>query len=419
MLHEKKFSFFTLIVFSAAILTSSCGNSNASTNSKIEGALNKCHKKYDIPAMQVSVSLPGDYSTRDFVVGTTEANGKTKVTTENLFQIGSITKSFTAALILQLEEDGKLNIDDPLSKHLEFSDFSSWPVSWKEITIKQVLNMTSGIFNFSEDKGYVQTLLAQPNKVWTLTDLIGIAAKKPLYFPPGKGWHYSNTGYALAGMIIEKIAGKTFEEVINERILGPVNLINTFYSGGNYSKEIMSRAVHGYAGDQYIPSPNTSWSGPSGGILSNSRDVIKWVRALFSGHVIKPKQLDEMKTLVCTSKQVNECTPGQDVSPKMGGFGLALGEKYVHPFGEVWLYKGSTLGFLCFYLFLPSYDTVITIAGDKTLETDEYLYDLSFDILNILHSSLQWQSYRKTHQLGEDVKPLDRKMVFKQFGWTN
>ncbi|MGD9108717.1 MAG: serine hydrolase domain-containing protein [Gammaproteobacteria bacterium] len=410
------------IIIVMSMFTASYAASVSPTNLKIQEALDNCRSKYKVPGLQASISLPAEYTTRDFESGTTTVGGSTTITTGHLFQIGSITKSFVSAIILQLEAEGKLRIDDPISKYIDFSKFPSWPSWWQNVTIKQLLNMTSGIYDYTEDQAFMDAIIADPAKLWTPFQLVDVAAKHAGYFKPGKGWEYSNTDYILAGMIIGKVTGKTVEQVMDERLLGSIhlNLLNTYYNDGNYPADIVNRTVHGYlyldGTLKDVSSPNTSWVGAAGGMLANTRDIVRWVRACFSGQATQPQQLAEMKSLVCSGEDSN-CIPGYPVNLKIGGYGLGLAEFDIQPFGEVWFYEGGTLGFNFYYMWLPLYNTVISVAGNECKMDDysgDYLGSVALDILNILYTSPEWQQYRISHKMALSDQPINREKIIKK-----
>ena len=393
-----------LFIFLSAISFSTFALDAESTNAKIQAALDQTRIQNAAPAMQVSVSLPGEYASRNFVSGTTKLNGKNKITTDSLFQIGSNTKAFVAVLILQLETQGKLNINDAIDKYIDFSKHPTWPQEWQNVTIKQLLNMTSGIDNYTEDKNFIAEVTQNPDLHFTATQLINIAAKHPDYFAPGKSWYYSNTDYILAGKIIENVTGQTVTQNINEKLLGSthLNLLNTHYAGANnYSRNTNLHAVSSY--DEYPgeeakdeSSKGLSWANSAGCMLSNTSDLTRWIRSLFSGKTLASQQLHEMKSLVCWSGSKTGCTLGQPVSSD--GFGFALTEQTTQSLGKVWIYEGSTLATDFIYYWIPSYDTVISVTAD--IRNDKNSPNkLANKIVEILMQSRAWKNYRVLHSV--------------------
>ena len=362
------------VMASILLLTASSAeaSSNTSLNGKLQAALDSCRIQAHVPGMAISVSLPGEYTTRQFVSGTTKLNGKIKVTSGSLFQIGSITKSFVAAIILQLEAEGKLSINDPISKYLNFTKYPKWPARWKKITIKQLLNMTSGIYSYAEDdKDFMARRSQNLDKNYrSSAPLVDIAAKHPDHFAPGKGWHYSATNYILADMIIESVTKKPLQQAMQERLLASrqYDLINTYYTDHKYGPNVMLHTVNGYYLDngkmRDVTSADVSSRRGAGAMVSNTDDIVRWVRALFTGNVLKSKQLNEMKSLVCFGFEKQKCTPGALVSSAVGGYGLGLQENNSVSLGPIWYYGGSTTGYYALYQWLPKFNSVVSITGN-------------------------------------------------------
>jgi D-alanyl-D-alanine carboxypeptidase len=136
----------------------------------------------------------------------------------NSMRIGSITKTFTATVILQLVDQHKLGLDDPVST------YQPQVPNGKNMTIRQLLNMSSGLFNYSEDEGFAQASLADPYKVWDPQELLAIAFKHPPYFAPGSSFHYSNTNTVLLGLIMEQLTHLPAEKAFQRSIFGPLGL---------------------------------------------------------------------------------------------------------------------------------------------------------------------------------------------------
>jgi len=143
---------------------------------------------------------------------------------DTLYQMGSTSKSFAAAVILKLEAAGQLSIDDPLGKWLP-----EYP-AWKDVTIRRLLNMTSGIPNYSETEQLSKAWIENPERSFTFKELVAAAYPSPTNkLPPNKGYYYCNTNYNLAGMIAEKASGKNFRDLVHEMVIEPYGLDSTFY----------------------------------------------------------------------------------------------------------------------------------------------------------------------------------------------
>jgi D-alanyl-D-alanine carboxypeptidase len=218
---------------------------------------------------------------------------------ETLFQIGSTSKSFTAAVILNLEAAGKLSIDDTLGKWLP-----DYP-AWKDVTIRRLLNMTSGIPTYSETEWMSRAWANEPMRAFTLKELADAAYPGVTNrLPVAKGWFYSNTNYILAGMIAEKATGESFRDLVHELVIKPHVLTSTFYEASTYPEPVIKRLSHGYfenaACTGYQPHDckeswnkpvvgrdmrevSVSWMQSAGGAVSSARDVDRWMRAVFGG----------------------------------------------------------------------------------------------------------------------------------------
>jgi CubicO group peptidase (beta-lactamase class C family) len=204
------------------------------------------------------------------------------------FRLGSLTKQFTAASILLLEERGKLKVEDPISKYMPDA-----PPAWSKITIYHVLTHTSGIPSFTSFPDYATTEW----KDTTPTELVARFRDKPLDFEPGTKFSYSNSGYVLLGYLIEKISGQTYADFLQQNIFTPLNMTDT---GIDSNSAIIPQRAQGYT-----PSPHgvhhagyISMTIPlsAGAIYSTTGDLLKWEQALYGGKLLTPASLTKMTT---------------------------------------------------------------------------------------------------------------------------
>jgi D-alanyl-D-alanine carboxypeptidase len=212
------------------------------------------------------------------------------VNAKTVFRIGSLTKQFTAAGILLLAEEGKLKIDDKLSLHLP-----NFPRA-DEVTLRDLLNHTSGIHNFTE--GPVIDKISTSGA--TVEELIAdIAGQSPLYdFAPGTGWWYSNSNYALLGAVIEKVSRKTWAAFIKAEIFDKLGMADT---AADDAHDVVTARASGYtliggAAGKFRNADFTDMSVPyaAGGLRSTAEDMARWNAALFGGKLLKPQSLREM-----------------------------------------------------------------------------------------------------------------------------
>jgi D-alanyl-D-alanine carboxypeptidase len=339
-----------------------------------------------ITGIEMQVSLGDDGPVIAVTSGNDGLPHPQPMTTGSLFQIGSNTKSFTAALILKLEAAGKLNIDQTVGDWLP-----EYP-AWKSITIKQLLNMTSHIQSYDAT---VTIAEKQLDLCYQFTPKQLIAAVNPddgVHLPPVTDpWSYTNTGYFLAALIIEKASGMSYKEALEKMIIKPLKLHDTYYFYGETPRYVLDRMPAGFYNDptplayqnQKLPSvlapligkdlraENLSWAGPAGGIIASMGDLAQWYRALFGGRVMPQVQLDEMKSLVSTKTGLPLPVPTTDDSQ---GFGLGLDENYSLSLfrGYIWYYEGETYADRVVFTYWPQYDVVVTMVANSNVPSSNF-----------------------------------------------
>lgn len=248
------------------------------------------------------------------------------------FRIGSITKTFTAAVVLQLAEEKQLNLDDSVEKWLPGVVKGNGYDSSK-ITIRQLLNHTSGIASYTDENVRDITIPQNPFRHWTTDELISMALAKPPVYAPGKGWNYSNTNTVLAGQIIEKVTGDTYAEQIRKRFIEPLGMTGTFVMED--SSHIPGEHATGYnmerSGRLYdLTELNQSWANAAGNMVSNVKDLTTFFSALLGGKLLNQAMMDQMLTTV---------------DSPLGKFGLGVYEEKTPDGQSYWGHAGGTYGF--------------------------------------------------------------------------
>jgi CubicO group peptidase (beta-lactamase class C family) len=204
------------------------------------------------------------------------------------FRLGSVTKQFTAASILLLEERGKLSVNDPLKKYLPGA-----PAAWDKITVYHLLTHTSGIPSFT---GFADYAKLEPFAT-TSEQLVSRFRDKPLDFEPGEKWQYSNSGYVLLGHLIEKITGESYEKFVRENIFTPLGMKDSGYDSN--SAVILHRASgYVHVGDGFENAGFIHMSVPhgAGALYSTTVDLLKWEQGLFGGKLLQAWSLQKMTT---------------------------------------------------------------------------------------------------------------------------
>ncbi|MBX9702647.1 MAG: beta-lactamase family protein [Silvanigrellaceae bacterium] len=309
-------------------------------------------------AIQVSIKA-GEL--KHYVAGTKNlAPGSAKITPTDLFDVGSITKSFTAALAVMAEADGKLQLNETVGHYL-----SEYP-HWGNISLTGLLNMSTGIPNYSDSPTINYLLAKNLRQYWEPEELIGLAYPKQVNPPRKAGYFYSNTGYVLLDIILTKQYKMPFKQLLQDKIIKPLDLKNTFYPVPDYSKDVLDRLVHGYSYNIYdnpellgqdVTENNLSWAGAAGAIVANSDDVVYWIENLFiNDKILSQAQKNTIQKLisVSTGKSIKK-TNSKD--PR--GFGLGIIQGYEPETGNYWFYEGKTLGYRAFYLYVPCNKVII------------------------------------------------------------
>jgi D-alanyl-D-alanine carboxypeptidase len=229
---------------------------------------------------------------------------KERMRAGHAFRVGSITKTFVATVVLQLAAEGVLGLDDTVETWLP-----GLLPNGQAVTLRQLLNHTSGIYNYTEDEALFRSLVRNPLRVMTPADLVSVATKHRPTFDPGRGWSYSNTGYIVLGLVIEKAAAAPLEQQLRQRIFEPLGLTHTSFPAVASLPRPFAR---GYLppGNGVLSTPggkpvdvtawSPTWAWAAGALVSTAGDLARFYGALLGGEVLQPEQLREMKTAVAT-----------------------------------------------------------------------------------------------------------------------
>ncbi|MEB2492967.1 serine hydrolase domain-containing protein [Peribacillus frigoritolerans] len=267
-----------------------------------------------------------------YAAGIADLSTKKPMKTDFRFRIGSVTKTFIATVLLQLAGENRLNLDDSIEKWLpgviKGNGYDS-----NQITIRQILNHTSGIAEYSRSKDFD---IIDTKKSYTAEEFVKMGVSLPPDFAPGKGWSYSNTGYVLLGILIEKVTGNSYAEEVENRIIEPLELSNTFLPGNStvIPGTKHARGYDGYDGASELKDVTYSNPGSSDGdLISTADDLNKFFSYLLSGKLLKEQQLKQMLTTVPTGME------GID------GYGLGIYEIKLPNHVSIWGHTGGVPGF--------------------------------------------------------------------------
>ncbi len=341
-----------------------------------------------ISGISISLSLPGDPENLNVTVGTLSRDADAgPMTPDTIFQIGSITKSMTAAVLLQLQAEGRLGLDDTLATHLP-----EYP-AWKDVTLRHLLTMTSGIPSYDT----APAMIADTTK-YGLTRHYSPAVLAGFVDPaypgapaPTTGYDYSNTNYILAGMVIERITGEPLAKAFNARLFGPRHgLTDIHYSAGPYWDELVARMPSGYnwqPGEadmapmlgRDFKAQDMSWGGAAGAAIGTPEQVTRWARALYQSDLLSDAARAELMDVVSvrTGQLIGKPSVGDPA-----GFGLGVMGFDSPALGKGWEYEGGTMGFRVVYIWLPEPDIVVAVGLNSNVnDGDDHIGKLAAAIL--------------------------------------
>jgi D-alanyl-D-alanine carboxypeptidase len=277
--------------------------------------------------------------------------------TADRFQVGSITKTFVATVVLKLVAKGKLRLDDPIKRWLP-----GLVPNGRAITIRELLDHTSGLFDYVDDKPFVRALIAHPARFRPPRTLVAVATSHPSLFPPGQGWWYSNTNYILLGLIAEAAGGTTIEAQLEQRLFRPLHLDGTSLPR---KRAIEGSHADGYIGSASVPrlrhlfdataveSPSVPWT--AGGILSTGEDVTRFYAALLGGRLLPARLLAAMKRPVPGSHYLGATRPSY-------GLGLA---HVITSCGPAYGHEGIATGYRTIAYARPDGSRVALVVGPE------------------------------------------------------
>jgi len=262
------------------------------------------------------------------------------------YRIGSISKQFTAVAVLQLAQEGKLSLDDPITKYLpEYNTYG------ETITVEHLLSHTSGIPSYTENKDFAEVMFQDQTK----GQLVSFFEKDSLLFKPGTDWSYSNSGYVLAGLIVEKVSGLDLSEYYQQYIFDPLKMNSTYV--GTYDK-VQPNTAYGYApaaNDEYRPAQYLSWSWPyaAGAIISSVDDMLKWDNALNTEKILNR----EYKALAWKPFILED--------GRLANYGFGWGvSRYMNT--RIIAHGGGINGFVCMGIRIPEERIYVILLTNST-----------------------------------------------------
>ena len=317
----------------------------------LQSTLDTWRSRADIPAAVLGVAN-SDGRTWLGASGTPDRTGQVSLSADARFRIASITKVFVAVVVLQLVEDGKLELDDPLSRYLP--DYSA-----SRVTIRQLLNHTSGIPDYSMSDDFNKELLTHREHRWTAAEVLALVKDKKHEFAAGTDYFYSNTDYILLGEVIKEVSGRSWAQEVRRRILDPLRLNSTHIAG---CETVPMPVVPGYFdadndGDVENIETGGPWpaletsEGPAGAIVSTGPDLLAFGDALFHGRLVQDSTLRAMVT-------------EGPYHPRYSNYGLGLEILRPDYRTTIWGHGGFLPGFKSALWYVPSRDAAIVVLAN-------------------------------------------------------
>jgi D-alanyl-D-alanine carboxypeptidase len=268
---------------------------------EIQMKLDEWHAAGKFPGATLGVVL-ADGESFGLAVGYSDRDAKTPMKPDDRMLAGSTGKTFAAATAMQLVKEGKIGLDDKIEKYLGKETWFNRLPNAKDITIRMLMNHTSGLVRYEFKQEFTDYLTAHPMKVWTPEERLAYLFDAKAPFEAGKGWDYSDTNYIVLGMIMERVMGKVFYDEARKRFIKKFKLTNTIAQEG----PVMPGVVQGYAGagnpfggkdamienGKFVVNPQLEWTG--GGWASTGQDLARWAKIIFEGKAYDPSLLPQV-----------------------------------------------------------------------------------------------------------------------------
>ena len=335
-------------------------------------------KQLKVPGAMVLLRTPqGNFNAG---VGTTELGVHIPPAANTHFRIASNTKTMTGALIVLLAQDGKLKLSDPVSTYIpDVPD-------GENLTVAQLLKMRSGLYGYTADPALAAAMDANPGKAWTPQEVLAIAFRHPPQFAPDASYEYSNTNYALLGLIAEKVGGRPLAQQFADRLFGPVGLTQTslpaaddtsmpapyshgYMYGGSfyaladdpYPADMQAAAQAGTLQPVDYTNQNSSYATAAGGAISTADDLATWMKALVSGKVFNADYHQQWLTSL---------QPEDPAAPDGQKYGYGISYQRFGPNAAMFYHGGELPGFNSFMGYDPDNDVALVIWTNLTLSPD-------------------------------------------------
>lgn len=343
----------------------------------LNNTLDSMYTVMNIKSLSAAIQLP-DTNVWARATGISSVSPAVNVTTDDVYEIGSVTKTMTAACVLQLADQGMINLDDSLHEWLDTIQYIN-----PDVTLRQLLRHQSGIYDVLNNPACQPALGADPDSIWDMQNLISVFINPPL-FPAGTSWSYSNTNYFLLGMIIEAVTGNPYYVELRNRFFTPLGLSTIAIPSFELQNSPVAHAWLDITGDGITDDAHfffynwvslNSTAGSAGGYYSTPSDIARWMRSYMREDLMSAAIMAEAKTTVFAPG-----TPGN-------AYGLGLMTK-TFP-GFLAYGHGGDLAYSASSWYFPGKDISITVHGN---DADRNSWTLLPVVTALLRTYTQWQS---------------------------
>ena len=324
---------------------------------RVQSVLDSLRLHNQIPGVSYAL-VSGEQILKSYSSGYADVHQRIPLTSEHVMFSGSVGKTYAVALLMQLHDKGLFSLEDKILDYFPDLDWMKRLPNIQEISIEMLLQHTSGLPRYVMKPEVWDTLKSNPDKVWSYLDRLQHVFGNEALHEAGKGWGYSDTNYILLGMLIEALSQETYYDLLNEKILIPEKLTQTFPS----TRRDLKGLPVGYSDlpdwfhmpqevvvdGLYAFNPQLEWTG--GGLASTTSDLAKWARIYYTGELFSDALLQKITT---PNSQATELDP--IMSYGMGSF------IYKTPFGQAYAHTGFVPGFNSIFAYYPDLDLAVAL----------------------------------------------------------
>jgi D-alanyl-D-alanine carboxypeptidase len=347
---------------------------------RLQGKLDELHKAGSFPGATVGVALEGG-AHFGLAVGFSDREAKRPMSPDDLMLQGSVGKTYAAAVALQLVREGKINLDDKIEKYLGREPWFARLPNFRDITVRMLMNHTSGLVRYEFKEQFTRDLTAQPDKVWKPEELVAYILDTAAPFAAGKGWDYSDTNYIVLGLIVERVTKSSYYEQARRRLLRPLKLTRTVPS----DSRTVPGLAQGYAGPnnpfggadamiqdgRFAINPQFEWTG--GGMASTTEDLARWAKALYEGRAFHPSLLPVML----------EGVPARLGPEAKYGLGVIIRPS---PTGTTYGHSGFFPGYVTEMVYFPRLKAAVAVQVNTSVprSTGKPLYRFAVELAEVI-----------------------------------